>query len=439
MVKKIVLPCFLGLISLFCVPVLKATATTATQNPTPLTTRFSLNKKEAVHDYSGEVAVPEGNLMVSATSSTKTSMGQSFTLMFSTGGQGWCDATTSFLLAPDDPDFDDYFKELMEKPVEEREEMSEKYEKGEYEPVHFNSYVYSLTATSSVHDIVIPRSLTRNHIFNLDVSRLGVDLVKDWTNVTSITIPNNVTEVYLDSFQNVPDTMVFNVEAPSQPENWVDGWNYGATVNYGYAYPEAKAEPFSKAGASKYGDETQNFIIGWYPKEGEQKPLTLEYAVSKNGGAPETRYFEFEPTSKTSTFECVGYQVNDYTKSLYCDIPLEEGEEIDFSSAVLHNIYRTKTNEVGVAYTEPVLDQGYSIVPKQGFVRVYDIQDFIECSFTGLSTFSGYTAIDLNIDLSETVVYEHLKTNYYNTYNSDINSGKLRIRYRLTSLTLCSF
>ena len=196
MVKKIVLPCFLGLISLFCVPVLKATATTATQNPTPLTTRFSLNKKEAVHDYSGEVAVPEGNLMVSATSSTKTSMGQSFTLMFSTGGQGWCDATTSFLLAPDDPDFDDYFKELMEKPVEEREEMSEKYEKGEYEPVHFNSYVYSLTATSTVHDIVIPRSLTRNHIFNLDVSRLGVDLVKDWTNVTSITIPNNITEVY---------------------------------------------------------------------------------------------------------------------------------------------------------------------------------------------------------------------------------------------------
>ena len=50
-------------------------------------------------------ALPDENLMVSVTSSTKTSMGQSFTLMFSTGGQGWCDSTTTFLLAPDDPDF----------------------------------------------------------------------------------------------------------------------------------------------------------------------------------------------------------------------------------------------------------------------------------------------------------------------------------------------
>jgi hypothetical protein len=232
--------------------------------------------------------------------------------------------------------------------------------------------------------------------------------------------------------------MVFNVEPAAKLEGWADDWNHGATVNYGANFPAAKAEPLSKAGASKYGDETQNFIIGWYPKTGEQKPLTLEYKVSVNGGAAETRYFDFAPTSANSLFECVGRQVNDYTKSLYCDIPLTEGEEIDFSSTVLHNIYRAKT--VGeTAITEPELSQAYSIEPKQGFSRAYDINDFIKCSFTGLSTFSGFSAIDLNVDISEANIYEHLKSNYYNTHLNDIKSGKLKIRYRLTSLTLCSF
>ena len=437
MVKKFVLPCLLGLISLFSLssfnaPVAKNDTKTASLNQPRL-----LDRKAAAPDYSGEVEIPDGNLMVSATSSTKTSMGQSFTFMFSTGGQGWCDATSSYLLAPDDAGFDEYLKDFNTKTAEEREAITEAYEKGEYEPVHFNSYVYSLNATASVTDIVIPRSLTRNHIFNLDVTRLGINVVPDWTGITSITIPQEVTEIYSESFQNIPEGMVFKVEPEANLEGWAADWNHGATVQYGTSFPAAKAEPLSKAGASKYGDETQNFIIGWYPKSGEQKPLVLEYKVNANG-ANETRYFEFAPTSASSLFECVGRQVNDYTKSLYCDIPLAEGEEIDFSSTVLHNIYRAKT--VGeTAITEPELSQAYSIQPNQGFSRAYDINDFIKCSFTGLSTFSSFSAIDLNVDISEANIYEHLKSNYYNTHLSDIKSGKLKIRYRLTSLTLCSF
>ena len=438
MVKKFVLPCLLGLISLFSLSSFNASVAKNDTKTASLNQPRLLDRKAAAPDYSGEVEIPDGNLMVSATSSTKTSMGQSFTFMFSTGGQGWCDATSSYLLAPDDAGFDEYLKDFNTKTAEEREAITEAYEKGEYEPVHFNSYVYSLNATASVTDIVIPRSLTRNHIFNLDVTRLGINVVPDWTGITSITIPQEVTEIYSESFQNIPEGMVFNVEPAAKLEGWAADWNHGATVNYGATFPAAKAEPLSKAGASKYGDETQNFIIGWYPKTGEQKPLTLEYKVSVNGGAAETRYFDFAPTSANSLFECVGRQVNDYTKSLYCDIPLAEGEEIDFSSTVLHNIYRAKT--VGeTAITEPELSQAYSVEPKQGFSRAYDINDFIKCSFTGLSTFSGFSAIDLNVDISEANIYEHLKSNYYNTHLNDIKSGKLKIRYRLTSLTLCSF
>ena len=440
MVNKIALPCLLGLMSLFSMSSVNKTPVTETPiNTTPISEPRLTRKAEAAYDFAGEVEVPDGNLVVSATSSTKTSMGQSFTFMFSTGGQGWCDPTSTFLLAPDDPDFDTYYKEFSEKTSEEREAITELYEKGEYQPVHFNSYVYSLNSTASVHDIYIPRSLTRNHIFNLDVTRLGVDLVKDWTGINSITIPQEITEIYADSFQNVPEGMVFNVEPAANLDGWAEGWNHGATVNYGYEYPAAKAEPLSRAGASKYGDESQNFIIGWYPKAGEQKPLVLEYTVVTKENTNETRFFEFPPSSSTSLFECVGRQINDYTKSLYCDIPLNEGEKILFESTVLHNVYRAKTNEAGVAITDINLEQGYSIAPKQGFTRAYDIEDFINCKFTGLSTFSGYTAIDINIDISEADVYKHLKANYYNTHLDEIKSGKIKIRYRLTSLTLCSF
>ena len=440
MVNKFVLPCFLGMMSLFCVPSMKTTTQKVTHNPTPISAPRIEIQKEAAPDFSGEEVIPDGNLMVSATSSTLTSMGQSFSLTFSTGGQGWCDSTTTFLLAPDDEGFEEYFETFSNLTIEEREEMTAKYEAGEYEPVHFNSYVYSLTGTASVHDIVVPRSLTRNHIFNLDVSKLGVDTVRDWTNISSITIPEEVAEIYSDSFQDVPSSMVFNVEPSERPEGWAEDWAHGATVNYGYEFPEEKAEPLSKAGAAKYGDETQNFIIGWYPKEGEQQPLVLEYKLTlADGTLSESKFFEFAPSTDNSIFECVGYQINDYAKSLYCDIPLNDGESIAFDTVVLHNIYRAKTNSADVAIPEPELGQAYSIVPKQGFLRVYDIKDFIKCTFTGLSTFSGYTAIDMNIDISEENVYQHLKSNYYKAYEQDIQAGKLKIRYRLTSLTLCSF
>ena len=436
MVNKFVLPFLLGTISLFCTPSLKTTTERAVQNPTPLTEHHTIAKKEAARDFTGEAIIPDGNLIVSATSSTLTSTGQSFTLSFATGGQGWCDSTNTFLLAPDDTDFDEYFKDFSNKTVEEREAITELYEKGEYEPVHFNAYVCGLNSTATYSDIVIPRSLTRNHIFNLDVTRVGASVVSDWTGITSITIPTDVVEIYADSFDGVPDTMVFNVEAESQPEGWADGWSHDAVVHYGANFPKAKAEPLSKAGASKYGDPKQNFIIGWYPEQGEQQPLVLEYKIN---GSDENRYFEFFPSSDTSKFECVGYQVNDYTKSLYCDVPLNDGESIDFSSIKIRNIYRTKTKDNGDAIPEPDLSQAYNIAPKQGFLRVYHINDFINCTFTGLSTFSGYTAIDLNIDISDANVYEHLKANYYNAHLNDINNGKVRIRYRLTSLGLCSF
>ena len=445
MVNKFVLPLLLGMMGVFTSPFSTNSQTIKRTSTVPSTVTRLEKNRETAHDFSEEVDIPSGNLMVSATASTLTSSGQSFSLTFSTGGQGWCDSTTTFLLAPNDDGFDAYFEEFSKLTVEEREKITEDWEKGEYESVHFDSYVFSITGTSNVHDIYIPRSLTRNHIFNLDVRKLGVDTVRDWTNISSISIPKEVEEVYSDSFQNVPADMVFNVEFESRPEEWAEDWAHGATVNYGYEFPEAKAEPLSRAGAAKYGDEKQNFILGWYPRDDQGKitnaePLVLEYKIKRTSGElSESLYYEFSPSTDTSLYECVGKEISDFTKSLYCDIELAAGEEIDFESVMLHNIFRTKTNSAEVAIPEPDMSQAYRIVPKQGFLKVYKIEDFINCTFKGLTTFLGYTAIDVNVNKSTENVYQHLKTNYYNANLKDIENGKLKIRYRLTSLGLCSF
>ena len=440
MASKFVLPCLLGMMSLFCVPTLRTATQKVAHDPTPSQQSLIEVKKEAARDYAGEELISDGKLVVTATSSTYTSLGQSFSLTFSTGGQGWCDTTQTFLLAPDDSEFEKFYTEISAKTSEEREQYAELYEKGEYDPPHFNSYVFSLTGSPTYPDIVIPKSLTRNHIFNLDIVKLGNNLVESWTNINSITIPDSVEAVYSDSFQNIPSSVVFNVEASEKPDGWADDWNHGATVNYGYTFPEAKVETYSKGGAGEYGDKTQNFILGWYPKNNaEQQPLTLEYKVTlPDGSLSEPRYFDFSPTTDASIFECVGFDVSTYSKSLFCDIPLNMGERVVFESCVFHNIYRCATRG-DVSIPEPNYDKTYSLVPKQGFTRSYDVEDFIKCEFTGLTIFSGYTAIDLDIDVSDANVYEHLKPSYYKANLSKIEDGSLKIRYRLTSLTLCSF
>ena len=401
--------------------------------------RISPLKETANRDYSGEVDVPAGTLSVSATSSTLTSMGQSFSLTFSTGGQGFGDNTQNFLLAPKDEAFEAYYADFVKLTVEEREALAEQWEQGTYETVRFDSYVYSITGTTASKKINIPRSLTRNHIFSLDVVEIGINAVPNWTNIESISIPEEVISVYSDSFQNIPEGMVFNVEAPSLPDGWAADWAHGAKVNYGYSFPGSYVEePSSRAGASSYGDPEQNFIIGWYPTEGNRLPLVAEYKVKKlDGSLSDTLYFDFSPTTPSSQYECVGFEIIDYSRSLDCDISLGEGEEIDFSTFRLHNIYKAVRNSEGKFV--PDTTQAYGFTPRKMYSKVYTLSDFIKCSFTGISSFSGFTGIDLNIDISEANIYEQLKSNYYNAHKQEIESGAAVIRYRLTSLPLTSF
>ena len=117
MANKFVFPLLFGLISAFSISSIVTANGDSKQKTkvvtTPTTQRLEQNAK-AAYDFSGEAEIDDGKLMVSATSSTLTDAGQSFSLTFSTGGQGYWDISETFLLAPDDEGFAEYYKEFSD-------------------------------------------------------------------------------------------------------------------------------------------------------------------------------------------------------------------------------------------------------------------------------------------------------------------------------------
>ena len=470
MVSKIVLSLLFGMMSVFGMnSVFSSPANTKAKTSRDVPVDKLEAKNVAVPDFTGEQEFTESDeLKVKAYSSTLTSSGQSFSLVFSTGGQGWWDNTQTWLLAPNDTAYEDYMAETFDKyTVEERETLTNAYTEAydawdaanrdpnadpndvivlkekldELEGPHFKSYVFSITGQKSYPDIYIPRTLTRNYIFDLDVESIGAEAVTSWNNISNIYIPVEVSSIYENSFVDAPATVTFHCEAESKPAGWADNWNHNAQVEWGVAYPNDSdvTRPLARAGAGKYGNPKRNYIIGWYPKEGEQKPLTVEYKVK---GSSEVRYFEFSPSKSDRTFECVGAEIRDYTASLVCDIPLNSGEEIDFDSFRLHNIYAAATNEVGTAITEPDFTKLYTTKPVKGFNETFHVEQFISTKFNRFSTFGGYTSINVTMNINkEANIYQTLKGSYYDMYKADIEKGSVYIRYRITSLNedLCAF
>lgn len=406
--------------------------------PTTSATRCDAESNEIDPDFGTEVE-PEG-LNVSVTSSTKTSTGQSFSFQFSTGGQGFGDTTDTYLIAPDDAEFTTYYNEFSKKTIEERKEIQQQHKDGLYETVEFDAYIYSISGREQYKDIVIPRALKRDIFFQLNINSIGGNAISDWTSVTSITIPKEVQTIYSNSFNNVPSDMVFKVEFAEGeiPSTWATDWAHGAKVEYGASIAAKKEYPLSKAGASMYGDETKNFILGWYPEVGTKYPLIAEYKVQKDGVTSNTKYIEFKLNSSVSFYNCVGKQISDYRTELNLDVPTESGEDIIFESIKLHNIFpstRDENKKIAPDTTVPC-----AAVPQKLFINTYNIDDFVKFEFTKLSSFSKYTAIDLNLSIAtDANIYQTLKPNYYKSHKASIDTGKEYIRYRITSLTICSF
>lgn len=447
--KKAIFCAFLGSIG---AAALSFSLTSARMTPTYATTGGIVPEQAARYDdssFQGESEMNPELLLVKATSSTKTTMGQSFTFSFSTGGTGYQDASKTFTIAPTDASFSTYYDEFLQMTSEEKELIQEQYDNGEYETLIFGGQIYSLLYQASVPDIVVPQTFSRGIFFSFKIDEIAAEALTEaavTSGVKSVTIPKTIATVYEDSFPHTLDSsFVFNVEYEESelPATWADGWAHGATVNYGYDY-ESKATKSQKnammAGSTvEYGDKDANYIIGYYPSTGDQYPLVMSYRLE---GETDTRYFEFEKSTTSSigsAYDAVGYRLFGFSNTLFADIAIDlaDGKSIDFDSIALHNIF--PATQGADSNWGPDIDHPYFSIPLQSYSKTLDVNDLISYKFNGVSTFGGYTAIDLIVDQAGNETYSALKSSYFNQYKDNINSGRMYVRYRITSLTSCSF
>ena len=303
----------------------------------------TVGTKYDLSSFPGESELSQDDLKVRVTSSTKTSMGQSFNFYFSTGGEGYQDNTKTFLIAPNDAGFDSYFTDVFSQyTTEEKEEIEAMYERGEYETVKFIGQLFTINQQEGYTSVYIPATFSRGIFFQFKITEVVPDAltlaqVNNAGGINKVYIPNTIDTIYEDSFpEGLPSNFEFNVEfeASDIPPTWDANWNHGAKVNYGVTIPN-KNRDVKQAGASiSYGDKTKHYIIGYYPKDSEQYPLVLSYnLINKN----ETLYFEFSKSTTSSIgsyYDAVGYSLGGYSNTLTADIriDLKEDEEIDFES-----------------------------------------------------------------------------------------------------------
>ena len=398
--------------------------------------------------FSGEEELSHEILKVRASSSSKSTLGQSFNFYFSTGGTGYQDSTKTFTVAPNDPNFDSYYEEFSKLTEEEKQAIEEAAERGEYEIKQFVGQLYSLNYQADRPTIYVPETLSRGVFFQFKIGEILSDALSTQavnSGVTKVFIPRSVTTIYEDSFTSeLPSTFEFNVEFLENeiPATWANGWNHGATVRYGASMTD-KQKNVKIAGSSvEYGDKNANYIIGYYPSSGTQYPLVMSYKLM---GSDETQYFEFSKSTTSSigsTYDAVGYLLYGFSNNLNSDLSLDlsDGGEVDFDSIVIHNIFEAVQREVDGKNTwVPDTDKPYFSKPAKGYSETLDVTDLITYKFKGISTFGGYTSIDLNVDQAGNKTYSKLKSSFYKQYEDNIKKGKMYVRYRLTSLTSCKF
>ena len=442
-----------------------------------------IGKRSSWEPDAAEVEADTSKLSALTISSSITPSSHSFTFTFSTGGQGYSDITSTYLLAPSDDAYQAVYEEVNKMTDTERNARDKQNALDEnFDAIpDFNAYVFSITPTLG-KSIFLPKKLFRNHLFGLSPSSIGVgaydfselifsepiNLAQD----VNIYIPSNINDVYADSFLNLDacSTRVhFFVELSQTQveEQWDAGWNHGASVVYDYSYSDNAATVsglrgsalsrimeyeydtegnivelvtenvivagvyLARAGSSLFGDKDANYLLGYF-KEGNELPLYLEYQVEVSGQPNETRYEQFLLASQDALYNSVGAKISSWSTTMSIDIRVIAGETIDVDSLVIHNIYAKKDSDTSV---EPDESAVYYISPRKVFAQSYEISDFLGISFQGVSHFMGNTSVKATITKGDQSIYQGLNPSGYRSNEANIISGKSYIRYRITSLS----
>jgi len=208
-----------------------------------------------------------------------------------------------------------------------------------------------------------------------------------------------------------------------------------------------------------------NYFVGYYPKEtSEQKPLIAKFDVLSNTDSSLIGTITYTlPAPETGTYYSVGNEIYKLKTSINLDIIYDGllvdkgGQTVVFDSnsmtinprsVILYNIYHavldadssykphidpTAPNPTycGPLYCKSA-DKGGNL--RISFEETISIDSFLSIGFEGLTSFSGFTAINLSFKKTDKDIYKKINPSSYKTYKSKIDSGEIYIRYRVDSL-----
>ncbi len=439
----------------------------STQSSKPAILNADGGATETAPDFTGEVEFNVGDMSVNATSSSQTNFSTSYQITYSTGGKAIVDNALggSFVnVIGDVVDGEDALikraTEIHNLPADEQEAMHYLVEIGELETELYDGHVFRFNSQKT--DVFVPETISRgtydwDSIFDVNVVSILDNAFTSTAFVEKLYIPDTVEVISAEAFVKAPNLSDIYVEFNESdiPVGWAEGWNAGKTVHYGiediYSYAPISSQSGYRHPSftqfSTVGDDSINYMFGYVPRD-ESKgnyPITVEYKLI---GDNKIYFLPIEKTNPTTDYDSVGGGIgtgastNKYTNSFFIDIDINYGEEVDFESIVIHNIFKAKSDSSsGSLVWTPDFDHRYYVKPGHAFSRVNYLEDFVSIEFKTVSAFAGYSSVSASVSKinSGLDVYKANKEYYYNIYKDNLENGSAYIRYRLTQLNKASY
>ena len=322
----------------------------------------------------------------------------------------------------------------------------------------FSGYVSQIKGESSkfTETFVIPEEMTYGSRFSVKNERIPSGVLDFSTlanvTVTRIVIPSTVTTIEADAFVNVPDTVTLSCVANSKPSGWATNWTDATNIEFGYndANVLTKRNLSVSTGINTIEHSVEySYILGYVNKPDANYynpsfvvadlPLIAEYNVL-SGNAAQTIRTEInllDVDVRNSPFDAVG-DIGSASISITVDIFLEEGQIIDYESFAFYNIYKAKRDSQLQSYCCDTSEPFYKAATKR-FDKEINISDVVNCRFSNVSTFAGYTLVTMNVDKAVPLYYENAAKSIIADNQEKIDSGVYRIRYAIYNLSHSSY
>jgi hypothetical protein len=419
------------------------------------------------HDFSAEELVSGTDLSVSLTSSSLTDSSQSFSCaMSSVQIEAFNNGSSlsNVFVRIDDENYAD-----LKTAKDEAEQAKTKAEEEgkEFEPTVYNGTVYNISNAKKDTVIVLPQTISYGSWFKIDVTGIDSNACYDEKNseisykdITEIVIPEGYTSIAGNAFPEAKDNgVIIRTSYPSIQEGWDEEFT-DAEVEYGYVISAEDSKTSRKlaakcSGTTKFG-EGKDFIIGYYDKKSPYyAPLIITYDTLNDlddSLARSSLEHVCSLGSSNRVYDAVGSHLGSNSYSFNIDLVVDPGTHVDPESLIFHNIYEVaydietveeikdgKTTVTEIRTPRPDFEKpAYCARPRISFTSERYFKDFVTISPTKISSFGGYTMVAVKAELDHSV-FQKVNPSSYRNHKSEIESGDVRVRILLASLSSSSY